>query len=83
MRTTLILDDDLIERASRLTGVDEKTKLLHMGLEALIQRESARRLATLGGAMPGLTVAPRRKVEDMSGAAAVAEKPAKYGPRKH
>jgi Arc/MetJ family transcription regulator len=83
MRTTLILDDELVAKASKLTGVDEKTKLLHMGLEALIHRESARRLAALGGAMPGLTVAPRRKIEDMSGAAVVAEKPAKYGPRKH
>jgi hypothetical protein len=83
MRTTLILDDELVEKASKLTGVEEKTKLLHMGLEALIHRESGRRLAALGGAMPGLSVAPRRRTEDMTKAAMLAEKPSKYGSRRH
>ncbi|MFZ4765548.1 MAG: type II toxin-antitoxin system VapB family antitoxin [Roseimicrobium sp.] len=78
MRTTLILDDELVTKASKLTGVDEKTKLLHMGLEALIHRESARRLAALGGAMPALSVAPRRKTEDMHDLAKVAEEPVEY-----
>ena len=49
MRTTLIIDDDLIEKASKLTGVKEKTSLVRLGLEALIARESGRRLAKLGG----------------------------------
>ena len=49
MRTTLILDDVLLERARRLTGIAEKTALVHAGLEALIAREAARRLAALGG----------------------------------
>ena len=60
MRTTLNLDDDLVTRARRLTGIEEKTALLHAGLEALIARESARRLAALGGSQPGLR-APRRR----------------------
>jgi Arc/MetJ family transcription regulator len=78
MRTTLVLDDDLMARASKLTGVNEKTRLLHMGLEALIHRESSRRLSALGGVMPDFTVVPRRKTEDMI---SVAEEPAKYGAR--
>jgi Arc/MetJ family transcription regulator len=49
MRTTLILKDDLVERAMRLTHIEEKTALVHAGLEALIAAESARRLAQLGG----------------------------------
>ena len=53
MRTTLILDDALIDRARGLTGVQEKTALVHEGLRALIARESARRLAALGGTDPG------------------------------
>lgn len=60
MRTTLNLNDDLVTRARRLTGIDEKTALVHAGLEALIARESARRLAALGGSEPGLR-APRRR----------------------
>ena len=83
MRTTLILDDDLVAKASTLTGVDEKTKLLHMGLEALIHRESARRLAALGGEMPTLAVAPRRKAEDMQDLAMVAEEPVTYAAGRH
>lgn len=61
MRTTLILDEALIEKARGLTGVVEKTSLVHEGLRALIARESARRLAALGGTEPSLKSAPRRR----------------------
>ena len=61
MRTTLILDEALIEKARGLTGVLEKTSLVHEGLRALIARESARRLAALGGTEPSLKNAPRRR----------------------
>ena len=54
MRTTLNIDDKMIEKASRLTGVTEKTTLVRLGLEALIARESSRRLARLGGTEKGL-----------------------------
>ncbi len=60
MRTTLNIDDVLLETAARLTGVTEKTALVRMGLEALIARASARRLAKLGGTQKHL-VAPRRR----------------------
>lgn len=60
MRTTLIISDALLERARRYTGIREKTALVHAGLEALISREAAKRLAALGGSMPGLK-APRRR----------------------
>jgi Arc/MetJ family transcription regulator len=60
MRTTLILRDELIKKAAKLTGIEEKTALLHAGLEALIARESARRLAALGGTEPKLE-GPRRR----------------------
>jgi len=63
MRTTLILDDALLAQAHRLTGIAEKTALVHAGLEALIARESARRLAALGGTMPDLTAPPRRRAK--------------------
>jgi len=61
MRTTLNLDEELLTRAARLSGIDEKTALLHAGLEALIARESARRLATLGGTERRLGSIPRRR----------------------
>jgi Arc/MetJ family transcription regulator len=61
MRTTLNLDDDLMRRAILLTGIEEKTAVIHAGLEALIARESARRLARLGGTMPDLALPPRRR----------------------
>jgi Arc/MetJ family transcription regulator len=61
MRTTLILDDALVARARRLTGIDEKTALVRAGLEALIARAAARRLAALSGTMPDLTATPRRR----------------------
>ena len=61
MRTTLALDDDLIRTAQEFTGVEEKTALVREALKALIERESARRLAAMGGSMPGLKNIPRRK----------------------
>jgi len=61
MRTTLNIDDKMIEKASRLTGVSEKTALVRLGLEALIARESSRRLARLGGTEKGLKAVPRRR----------------------
>lgn len=61
MRTTLIIDDALIDRARRLTGIEEKTALVHAGLEALIAREAAKRLAALGGTEPQLNPTPRRR----------------------
>ncbi len=61
MRTTLILDPTLVNRAKELTGIDEKTALVRAGLEALIARESARRLAALGGTEPDLMDIPRRR----------------------
>ena len=61
MRTTLNIDDDLLEKASRLTGIKEKTALVRLGLEALIARESSRRLAKLGGTEKNLRPIPRRR----------------------
>ena len=61
MRTTLNLDDALVEKARRLSGIHEKTALVHAGLEALITRESARRLAALGGTQARLRPIPRRR----------------------
>ena len=61
MRTTLILDDALLEKARALTGIREKTAIVHAGIEALIARERARRLAALGGTEPRLTAVPRRR----------------------
>jgi Arc/MetJ family transcription regulator len=61
MRTTLNLDASLVEEARQLTGIQEKTALLHAGLEVLIQREAARRLAALGGTEPRLRPARRRR----------------------
>jgi Arc/MetJ family transcription regulator len=61
MRTTLTIDDDLIAKAGALTGVHEKSALLREGLNALIERESARRLAKLGGTESDLKPIPRRK----------------------
>ena len=61
MRTTINLDGDLIAEARRLTGRQERTELIHDGLRALISRESARRLARLGGTEPRATAARRRR----------------------
>ena len=63
MRTTLALDDDLLARAIELTGIEEKTALVREALNALVERESARRLARLGGSQPDLNAAPRRRPE--------------------
>ncbi len=61
MRTTLALDDELLAEAQRLTGVNEKTALVREALTALIERETARRLARLGGTEPDLVSVPRRR----------------------
>jgi Arc/MetJ family transcription regulator len=60
MRTTINLDEQLVEEAQRMTGTQERTALIHDGLRALIARESARRLAKLGGS-DGTARAPRRR----------------------
>jgi len=61
MRTTVALDDELIAEARRLTGTTENSALLRQALTALIERESSRRLAKLGGSEPALRTAPRRR----------------------
>ncbi len=61
MRTTLNIDDELLEKATRLTGTAEKTALVRQGLEALIALESARRLAALGGTEKKIWPIPRRR----------------------
>ncbi len=65
MRTTLNIDDQLLGEAQRITGVKEKTALVREGLRALIERESARRLAKLGGSEPQLQSVPRRQSDDI------------------
>ena len=65
MRTTLNIENDLIEKASRLTGIKEKTSLVRLGLEALIAKESSKRLAKLGGSEKDLKSIPRRKSSDV------------------
>ena len=61
MRTTLNIDDEILARARELTGVSEKTSLVRLGLEALIARASAERLAALGGSEPSLKPIRRRR----------------------
>ena len=61
MRTTLNIEDTLIEKASELTGIKEKTALVKLGLEVLIARESGKRLAKLGGTEKSLRTIPRRR----------------------
>ena len=61
MRTTLNLDDELVRRASELTGSTERATLERLGLEALITQESSRRLAALGGSDPQATASPRHR----------------------
>ena len=63
MRTTINLDDELLDEARRITGMDGRTALIHEGLRALIERESARRLARLGGSEAQLRPVPRRRPE--------------------
>ena len=61
MRTTLALDDELMAQAQEFTGVKEKSALIREALRALIERESARRLARLGGTEPALALPARRR----------------------
>ncbi len=61
MRTTVALDDELFAEAQAITGLREKSAVIRQALEALVQRESARRLARLGGTEPDLVLAPRRR----------------------
>jgi hypothetical protein len=61
MRTTLVIDDALLERAREATGIQEKTALVRAGLEALIAREAGKRLAALGGSQPRIPHIPRRR----------------------
>ncbi len=62
MRTTLNIEDGLIEKVSKLTGIKEKTVLVKLGLEALIAMESSKRRAKLGGTEKGLKLIPRRRI---------------------
>ena len=62
MRTTLIIDDALVERARAMTGIQGKTALVRAGLEALIKREAGRRLAKLAGSQPNMKPIPRRRL---------------------
>jgi Arc/MetJ family transcription regulator len=64
MNTTFEIDDELLERAARLTGPMAPSMLVHEALRALIERESARRLACAGGSMPDLQLVPRRRPAD-------------------
>jgi Arc/MetJ family transcription regulator len=64
MRTTLIIEDALVDQAARLTGITEKTALVRLGLEALIAAESAKRLAKLGGTEKQLKPVPRRRTAE-------------------
>jgi len=61
MRTTLAMDDDLLDRAQSYTGLKERSAIVHEALQALIEREAARRLARLGGSEPDLAEIPRRR----------------------
>jgi len=63
MRTTVTIDDALLEDARRYSGIKETSTLVRMGLEAYVQREAGRRLARLGGTQPGLEYIPRRRPE--------------------
>ena len=62
MRTTLNIEDNLIAKASKMTGIKEKTRLVRLGLDALIARESGKRLAKLGGTEKQLKPIPRRRI---------------------
>ena len=61
VRTTLIIEEELVRRAAELTGIEEKTALVRAGLKALITRETGKRLAALGGSEPELRPVPRRR----------------------
>ncbi len=60
MRSTLNIDEELLNKATQYTGIKEKTKLVNMGLECLVRQEAARRLAALGGSAPDFQVAERQ-----------------------
>jgi len=64
MRTTLNIEEKLLDKASKLTGIKEKTSLVRLGLEALIAIESSKRLARLGGTEKKLGMIPRRRAGD-------------------
>jgi Arc/MetJ family transcription regulator len=64
MRTTLNIEDSLIKKVSKLTGIKEKTTLVKLGLEALIAMESSKRLAKLGGTEKKLKMIPRRRIAE-------------------
>jgi Arc/MetJ family transcription regulator len=66
MRTTINIDEDLLAKASKLAGPLDRSAVIHEGLKALIERESAKRLARLGGTQPELKPAPRRRPESRS-----------------
>ena len=61
MRTTINIEDELLDKAEKLTGIKEKTSLVRLGLEALISVEGAKRLAKLGGTEKKLAIIPRRR----------------------
>jgi Arc/MetJ family transcription regulator len=63
MRTTIVLDDELLAKAQAYTGLQEKSAIVREALKALVEREAARRLALLGGTEPDLSVPPRRRQE--------------------
>ncbi|MEO8154278.1 MAG: type II toxin-antitoxin system VapB family antitoxin [Rhizobacter sp.] len=63
MRTTITIDDDLLVKATKLAGPLDRSAIVSEALKALIERESARRLARLGGTQPALKAAPRRRQE--------------------
>jgi len=66
MRTTINIDEELLAKASKLAGPLDRSAVIHEGLKALIERESAKRLARLGGTQPDLKPAPRRRPESGS-----------------
>lgn len=66
MRTTLNIDSDLLREAGKLTGISEKTSLVRLGLKALVEREAAKRLATLGGTEKSLMQIPRRRIKKIA-----------------
>lgn len=66
MRTTVNIDDELLKQARQLTGITEKTRLLHDGLRALVHLAASRRLAALGGSDPKASAGPRRRSEKKS-----------------
>jgi hypothetical protein len=65
MRTTLNIEDELLDKAQKLTGIKEKTSLVRLGLETLIAKESGKRLAKLGGTEKKLKFIPRRRIAGM------------------